>query len=107
MGYADEITEAADLYSCCAVLFEMLAGRPLQEEEIVGRQLYGTLQRILSDCTTIQRAGLTDLLYRGLHVLPHRRFPSAAAMRSIVSQVAGAAQHSAERYHTRASTPRR
>ena len=107
MGYADEITEAADLYSCCAVLFEMLAGRPLKEEEIVGRRLYGTLQHILSDCTPIQRAGLTDLLYRGLHVLPHRRFPSAATMRSTVSQVACAARHSAEQYHTIPSTSRR
>lgn len=105
MGYVEEISQAADLYSCCAVLFEMLAGRPLQEDEIIGRQLCGTLQHVLSGCTPTQRANLANFLRCGLHVLPHRRFPSAAMMRSIVPQLTGASRHAEDLFCAASSMP--
>ncbi len=78
-----EIGAAADVYSCCAVLFAMLLGRPIREAEVLSRSLSHAIGCAFSHQNLPPAAGtaLLPILCRGLHTLPHRRFPSAQALR--------------------------
>lgn len=77
LGNAGELCAASDVYSVSAVLFELLSGRPLAESEILGSGPRAALRRLLPVRDSERSPGLTELLCRGLHHLPHRRFASA------------------------------
>lgn len=78
-----DVGTAADLFSCCAVLFALLLGRSLRQDELLSRSLYRSLLRALEalPSSAAARTGTALLLNRGLHTLPHRRFQSAAELR--------------------------
>lgn len=78
LGNIQEICEAADLYSCCAIFFEMLLGRPLQEIDVLGKRLLHTLSQFLPP-------DLGSILFRGLHTLPNRRFHWAAELQQALT----------------------
>ena len=84
LGNLQEICEATDVYSCCAILFEMMLGRPLLEMDILGNRLTRLLTGAVMETPRQFPAlpsSLAGILCRGLHTLPHRRFQSAAALR--------------------------
>lgn len=87
---ACQLGPAADLYSCCAVLFEMVLGRSMTEGELLG----GSLPRTLLPALLRQQGGsqsqmtaLARVLLRGLHMLPQRRYASAAELRMVLRQI--------------------
>lgn len=85
-----EVGVAADVYSCCAVLFALLLGRPVREAEVLGRGLAHTLGGAFSalGLPASTAAELMQILCRGLHTLPHRRYASASALRQALRKAA-------------------
>lgn len=83
-----EIGPAADLYAVCAVLFRLLVGRPLGEEELLGSGLRRVFSPRLAAAHRISPQSMEELgrvLRRGLHTLPRKRYPSAAELRQALA----------------------
>lgn len=76
---------ATDLYSCCAVFFHLLAGRRLKEEETVGgtmpKRLSAALAGAFRGVPATAAAKAVQILCRGLHTLPRKRYASVGEMR--------------------------
>lgn len=77
------IGPASDLFSVCAVFFRMLAGRRLTDEDLTGR---GPGHCFSEDLPIFQGEPLpavwkaAQIVTRGLHLLPRKRYQSADAL---------------------------
>ncbi len=79
-----EASRASDLYSVCAVLFYLVMGLPLGDEEVVGSRLsryFLDPEAALPGLPRIAAAGIGRILLKGLHTLPQRRYQNAAELR--------------------------
>lgn len=78
-----EIGPPADVYSACAVFFRLLMRRRMGEEEVIGMGLWrcfsGRLE-IFSGAKEEQRRKTVQILLKGLHPLPRKRYPRAAEL---------------------------
>lgn len=84
------ISQAADLYSVCAVWFRMLTGRRLTDEDIVENKLRKSLSQNLEifhgqSVNVIQKT--VQIITKGLHVLARRRYQNAAQLREDIVQL--------------------
>lgn len=96
MGYLSPETVAGkkvdcttDIFSLSAVLYELLAGRPLFD----GENLFSTMAQIRGGQVAYERVEslsiapeMKALLHRGLNVVPENRFPSAQDFRAAVAE---------------------
>lgn len=80
---AADIGPATDLYACCAVFFHMLSGRRLTDEELSGglRRAVAELFREPEGVPQTAASKAAELLLRGLHTLPRKRYQDIAALR--------------------------
>lgn len=78
-----EIGPATDLYACCAVLFHLLSGRRLRQEEIMGnlRKTLPSSLPCLKEIPQTAAAKLLQILTTGLHTLTRRRFQRTEDLR--------------------------
>ena len=86
------LDRASDIFSCCALLYRMLLGRPLTDAELMGTGLARELRQSLARAQELPDARadeLARLLWRGLHLLPQRRFSSARELLGLVSGLRG------------------
>lgn len=86
------LDRASDIFSCCALLYRMLLGRPLTGAELMGTGLARGLRQSLARAQELPDARadeLARLLWRGLHLLPQRRFSSARELLGLVSGLRG------------------
>ena len=86
------LDRASDIFSCCALLYRMLLGRPLTDAELMGAGLTRGLRQSLARAQELPDARadeLARLLWRGLHLLPQRRFSSARELLGLVSGLRG------------------
>lgn len=86
------LDRASDIFSCCALLYRMLLGRPLTDAELMGTGLARGLRQSLARAQELPDARadeLARLLWRGLHLLPQRRFSSARELLGLVSGLRG------------------
>ena len=83
-----EIGPATDLFSCCAVFFHLLIGRQLGEAELQGglRRAIATSE-ILREAPQTAAAKAAEVLVRGLHTLPRRRYQTVEAMEAAVEEL--------------------
>lgn len=80
-----QVCYSSDLYSCCAVFFHMLFGRPILEMEIYNFDL--VRKRIATWCSYHDASptlfyDLIHLFYRGLHILPRNRFNNTSELQT-------------------------
>ncbi len=76
-----KIGVSSDIYSICAVFFRMLAGRTLSEAELMGNGLKQTLKNgfpVLKKESPTVTYKVLQILTKGLHLLPARRYQSVA-----------------------------
>ena len=80
-----DISPATDLYSVCAVFFRMLAGRPLSERETMGNGLKHCFAQgfaALDAEPESARYKVCQILARGLHTLPRKRYQDISQLRA-------------------------
>lgn len=85
-----DIHFASDMYSVCAVFFRMLAGRPLSEDERMGAGLRKCFARgfpILEGETASAVHKTFQILARGLHTLPRKRYQSVEELRGEIREL--------------------
>lgn len=85
-----DIHFASDLYSVCAVFFRMLAGRPLSEDERMGAGLRRCFARgfpMLEGETAPAVHKTFQILARGLHTLPRKRYQNVEELRGEVREL--------------------
>lgn len=74
------IGPAADLFSVCAIFFRMMTGRRLTDEDLAGkgpgRCLSGKLEILQQEPPSVVWKA-TQIVVRGLHMLPKKRYQSA------------------------------
>lgn len=78
-----EIGPPADIYSACAVFFHLLMRRRMSEEEVIGMRLcrcFRGKQEVFSGVSEEERKKTLQILVRGLHPLPRKRYPCAAEL---------------------------
>ncbi|MCD8118334.1 MAG: hypothetical protein LUE29_02365 [Lachnospiraceae bacterium] len=88
LRHLSDIGPATDLYSVCAVFFRMLAGRPLSENEVLGNGLRRCFKQgfeILAEEPDSARFKVYQILARGLHTLPRKRYQDISALRADLS----------------------
>ena len=89
---AERVDARADIYSLCALLYEMLSGKP---PFIRGSVIEYMLAHIEEDVPPLKREGeelrgrLPDLIYAGLSKLPEHRPPNALAALECLRACAG------------------
>lgn len=79
----DEIGYSSDLYSVCAVFYRMVSGEKLKGERASERQMRETLTEKLPIFRDEFRTAVyktIQILTRGLHILPRKRFLSCAEL---------------------------
>jgi eukaryotic-like serine/threonine-protein kinase len=78
-----------DIFSCGAMLFEIVAGRRLwqgmNEMEILGHLTTGHIPSLKQACPNASPA-LIDICNRSLHPMPESRFATAAEMRDAIDE---------------------
>lgn len=84
-----EIGPATDLYACCAVFFHMLSGRRLLEEESRDGLRRGLAKALpcLAEIPQTAAAKAAEILLKGLHTLPRRRYQSTAELQQAVAEL--------------------
>lgn len=86
----EDICPATDLFSVCAVWFRMLTGRKLTKEELAGK---GIRKCFPSKLPVFQGEPMTavwktvQIMVKGLHVLPRRRYLSVEELREDVEEL--------------------
>lgn len=86
-----QIDRASDLYAVCAVLFRLLVGRPLGEEELLGSGLRRAFSPDLAAFYHISPKtmdSMARILRKGLHTLPRKRYQSVEELREELFQAA-------------------
>ena len=79
-----QIDQTSDLYAVCAVLFRLLVGRPLGEEELLGSGLRRAFSPELAAFYHIPSKTMDHMariLRKGLHTLPRKRYQSVEELR--------------------------
>ncbi|MCC8080612.1 MAG: hypothetical protein LIO80_01120 [Lachnospiraceae bacterium] len=90
LKHVTEIGRAADIYSVCAVFFHMVMRRPLQEQEIIGNGLRRCFTRDLDAFRNVPESAAgkaVQILRKGLHTIPRKRWSSAAALREEIDEL--------------------
>ncbi len=81
---------STDLFSVCAVFFHMLMGRPLRNEELMGTGLRRSLAVDLATLWQVPQsvaAKAAQILLRGLHSLPRKRYGSVSELREDLEEL--------------------
>jgi eukaryotic-like serine/threonine-protein kinase len=90
----DDVDRRGDVYSASAVLWEMLTGRPLFDEEDHAVLVKRILETSVVSLRTLQPSlpeALDRIVLRGLASRPEDRFPTALAMAEALETVGAAA----------------
>ena len=86
----DSICYATDLYSVCAVMFEMVTGKELSDSEIMGNNLRKCFPKSLETFKNIPYTAAkkcVEILNKGLHTLPDKRFTSIPELREQIIEL--------------------
>ncbi len=87
----EEICEASDLYSVCAVFFEMVTGRRLSDEEIIGGGLKKCLRQPYPSLAGAPASALwqeRQILTRGLNPIARRRYQNTGQLKADLEELA-------------------
>lgn len=79
-----DIGYATDIYSVCAVFFRMLSGRTLSENDVIGNGLKKYRKDgfpVLEEEPESAKFKAFQILARGLHLLPRKRYQSVQELR--------------------------
>lgn len=90
LKHVAEIGQAADIYSVCAVFFHMVMRRPLREQEIIGNGLRRCFTPDLDAFRDVPESAAgkaVQILLRGLHMIPRKRWQSAAVLREEIDEL--------------------
>ncbi len=80
----EEICEASDLYSVCAVFFEMVTGKRLSDEEIIGNGLKKCLKKTYACFENAPPLAVQQgirILMHGLHPVVRRRYQNTEQLK--------------------------
>lgn len=83
LGSSRDIGRATDLYSAAAVFFHIIMRRSLREEEIIGtglKRCFAGNPEIFRNVPRTAAVKTTQILLKGLHTLPRRRYQSVEEM---------------------------
>lgn len=84
------ICPASDLYGVSAVFFRMLTGHPLSEQEVIGPSLNRSFPKDLPifhrEAESAARIAV-QIVRRGLHTLPRKRYRSVDEMRQDIEEL--------------------
>ena len=81
---------ATDMYSVCAIMFEMLTGHELTDYEIMGNNLKKSFPKnlgVFSDVPYTAAKKCVEIINKGLHTLSCKRFSSVSELREQINEL--------------------